>query len=299
MAESTRDLKRRIRSITSTRQITKAMELVAASRMRRSVAQVLASRAYASLAWELALHLAERTELGRHPLLTRREVRRVVLVMIASNRGLCGGYNTHVVQQVLGFVRGSDGLPVDLITMGRKGGDAVTRLGLNVVADFPKPDAAITSLEIAPMARLVIDDFVAGTYDRVVIAYTDFVSTLVQRAHLKQLLPLEPTVEELAEQGVSGERIDASNGYHYDYLFEPSPAAVLDELLPRLVEVQVYQALLEADASEHSARMMAMRNASDNASDLIDDLTLTFNKVRQAAVTSEIAEISAGAAALQ
>lgn len=304
----TREIRRRIRSITSTRKVTKAMELVASAKMRRAVAATHAARGYADLAWKLLLNVAQRTDAERHPLLRRGEAKRIGLVLVTSNRGLVGSFNTQLIGAVLGFLRANERIvpeAVDIVLVGRKGRAPLVRAGYNLAAAFEKLDVISDIAHVRPIARVVIDDFLAAKLDRVVLAYTDFRSTLVQRPVVRQILPIAPAAVIAGEAGVfdNGERgavirAEAETERRFEYLFEPNPDTVLEALLPRLLEMQIYRALLESAASEHAARMVAMQSATDAAGDLIDELTLAFNQARQQSITQDLAEISASRAAL-
>lgn len=284
MPKGTRDIQRRLRSVRSTRKITKAMELVASAKMRRASQAVLATRPYTNEAWVMLNNLAAVTDPSHHPLLqAHAEVKNIGIVLVASTRGLVGGFNTQLISATVRAARAMEG-NVNIVLMGAKGRSIMSQHGLEITAEFPKEDIVTKVQQILPMSKLVIDGFQAGTYDKVLVAYMDFISTLVQKPVLKQLLPL------ISEQG---------SGPEAEFVFEPNPDAVLEYLLPRLVEMQLYRAVLETNASEQAARMVAMRNASDAAEDLIDDLTLTFNQARQASITQDLAEISAGRAALE
>ena len=287
---SLRDIRRRIRGIRSTSQITKAMELVAASRMRRAQQRVTAARPYAetmrSLIGELARGLGTTRGEALHPLLVQRPVDTVGVVLLTSDRGLAGALNTNVIR------RGSELIleqthDVELITIGRKGQDFMARRGHKLLATFtqlgdrPEYDAVI------PIARVIMDSYLAGVMDVCFVVYPKFVSTLTQRPEVVQILPI-------AAGGPDGERPDRP----VDYIFEPDPRTILEALLPRYVEVQIYQAVLEAIASEQSARMVAMRNANENANELINELTLSYNKARQAQITGEVLEIANAAEAM-
>ncbi len=301
MAVATREIKRRIRSITNTRKITKAMELVAASKMQKAVRAVLATRAYAHAAWQIVKDLASRTNPELHPILqSRPQTRKIGVVMITSNRGLCGGFNREVIDRVATFIRNHKqsnvNIEAEVLLMGKRGRDIMFRHGHEIVAEFTKVDVATRVSEITPMAKMVISDYIKGKYDKVVVAYTDYYSAIKQKPRIRTLLPLGSEDAELGSViGVQPERTEPDDA---EYLFEPSADAVLDQMLERLIELQLYQALLESNASEHSARMMSMRNASDAASDMIRDLTLSFNQARQQMITSELADISAGSAAV-
>ncbi|NQT49299.1 ATP synthase F1 subunit gamma [Candidatus Kuenenbacteria bacterium] len=317
MAKGTREIKRRLKSVGNTRKITKAMEMVAAAKMRKAVDSVLATRDYANLAWATVLNLSERTDQEKHVLLAKRDkVENVALILIGSNRGLCGGFNLQVVQKAIASIKKHEKniKNTEVITLGGKSRDIIKGLGYNIVADFVKEDLTTNSDEVAPIASMIIKDFITGKYDKVFVAFTDFESSMKQTARVKQLLPIESEPDDYlgvvgksdgAGVGTRKEFIDEKREkylikgkFQYEYIFEPSAEEVLEEMLPRLIEVQVYQAVLESDASEHSARMIAMKNASDAAEDMIDDLTLSFNQARQATITQEIAEISSGAVAL-
>lgn len=301
MAGNTRDIRRRIRSITNTRKITKAMELVAGTKMRRAVKRVLETRPYATLAWSVVRDLARKTDPGLHPLLQERaQVKGIAAVVMTSNRGLCGGFNRQMVEQTVGFIRRSSSrfsdAQVELYLVGKRSRELSTRYGFRIAAEYEKQDVAKGIQDITPLAKTLVEGFVKGTYDRVVLIYTDYYSALKQTPRIRQLLPLQGEDDELGGVNSAAEKSEVGE---FEYLFEPSPDAVLEYMLYRLFEMQMYQALLESDASEHSARMMAMRNASDAASDMIGDLTLTYNQARQAAITSEIADIAGGKAALE
>ncbi len=309
----TKDIQRRIKSIASTKKITRAMEMVAAAKMRKAVEAALATRTYANLSWETLMHLAARSEGAlSHPLLEPRpEIRRQAIILITSNRGLCGGFNTAVMAEARKVIAGFE-TSTDLVLLGRKG--EALAASLNVAAQFHKDDVITDSAAVTPVAKLVIDSFLAGTYDRVLVAYTDFINAAKQVPRVKQLLPLLTANADGSlgllghddQVGVSQKFVEEKSkrhleagGYVLQYAFEPDEATVLDRIVPRLVEVQLYQALLESTASEHSASMAAMHQATKAASDLVDELTLFYNKARQANITAEIAEITAGVAALE
>lgn len=293
-----REIRRRIRSVKNIAQVTRALEAVSASKVRRAQAQVLATRPYAEKSWQVLTHLAAQMAPGArsHPLLTRRgEVKAVDVMLMTSDRGLCGAFNFNMVRTTLGFIEQRD-KPTRLITVGRKGRDLMHRAGYNIVAEFSRLPDAPSSLDILPIARLALDDFLDGVVDEVYVAYTDFINTLRQKTTVKRLLPI--LVSEVAAQAMSEYIEDVQVGPVPEYLYEPSPQQILDAVIPRFTELQVYQAVLESQASEHSARMMAMRNATENADALVDDLTLSYNKARQQAITSEILDIAGGAEAL-
>ncbi|MBI3115340.1 MAG: ATP synthase F1 subunit gamma [Candidatus Kerfeldbacteria bacterium] len=298
MAESTRTIRRRLKSIASTRKITRAMELVSAAKMRRASEAALATRPYALSAWSLLEHLTATTERKLHPLLAHREVRKTAVVFLTTNRGLVGGLNAQLVRAV---TRLADEGEVVYVTVGKRGQDALRRLGKPIVATFTDLPDRPTLASMVPVARLTIDEFRSGAVDRVLVVYPDFVSTLLQVPRVKQLLPLDPDSIRrfLNETGGARERLTVQPEQLREFTFEPSPDALLEAMLPRLVESQLYQAFLETSASEHAARMVAMRNATDAAGELSDALTLMLNQTRQAAITKDLTEISASRAALE
>lgn len=295
---STKDIRRRIKSIKSTRQITKAMELVSAAKMRRAQQQALATRTYASLAWELIQNLSDKTDPRIHRLLRRsQETKKAGIVLITSNRGLIGGFNNNIINAALAAARAEK--HVEFITLGKKGLAVVRKRGFAIAAEFEKKDAVFSVLDIRPLSKLLIEDFINGKYDKVILVYMEFVSTLRQKPRVNELLPLSrQTFMNRGEFADDEDDRELKYEEPSHYLFEPTPDQVLEVLLPRLLEMQIYQAVLETNAAEHSARMVAMKNASDAASDLVDELTLEYNQIRQAAITKEISEIVSGQLAL-
>ncbi|MBE2268932.1 MAG: ATP synthase F1 subunit gamma [Anaerolinea sp.] len=294
-----REVKKRIRSVKNIGQITRALEAVSASRVRKAQARVLASRAFAEKAWEILLNVQNSMAgTSLHPLLTARaEVKNAMVILVTSDRGLAGAFNTNILRVARRFEERM-GKPVRIVTVGRKGRDSMVRLRADVIAEFPNP-AEATLASISPIVRLATDEFLNGTVDEVFIAYTDFVNLLTQRPRVTRLLPLSPyeTEDQVVAEFVKNAPQVTTGGADYEY--EPSANAILDEIVPRFTLLQLYQAILESQASEHSARMVAMRNASDNASGLVEDLTLVYNKARQSGITSEILDIVGGAEALQ
>ncbi len=283
-----RQIKRRIRSIQSTAKITRAMELVAASKMRRTQMRALAARPYAeklqSVLADLAETLPSLDPETVHPLLRRHEtVDTVEVVFITPDRGLCGGLPAILNRRIASFILELD-KPVRAVAVGRKGRDFLRRTGQNVVAEFTNIGDRPGYEDCRPVAQVAMDDFIEGRADEVYIVYGYFVNIVVQRPEIYKLLPVEPP-EEAPIWGV-------------DYIYEPNREEVLAELLPRYVEREVYEATLEAIASEQSARMVAMRSATDNANEMMSDLTLAYNKVRQESITSELLDITGGVEAL-
>ena len=317
MSNSTKDIKHRIKSINNTKKITRAMEMVAAVKMRKAIEAVLRTRSYANLSWATVLNLSQamngQTE-EIHPLLVKRkEVKKVAVELITSNRALCGAYNSAMINKAHQSVKDNPN-QTEFILIGRKGQVVYKYYGYEIAADFPKSDLINELSEIVPIGQMIIKDYLSGRYDKIMVAYTDFISASKQIPRIKQLLPVDIAsqdeylgiIGEDSRLGVDKKFIEgkekrylAEGKYIFEYTFEPSPAEVLDEMLPRLIEIQLYQAMLEANAAEHSARMNAMHQATEAAGDMVNELTLFFNKARQASITREIAEISAGANALK
>jgi F-type H+-transporting ATPase subunit gamma len=297
---SAREIRNRIRSVKNIGQITRAQEAVSASKVRRAQARVLASRAFAEKAWEILLNVQKAGSKGTplHPLLTPRDtVNNTMIILITSDRGLAGVFNANITRVAQRF-QGRLQTPTRFVTIGRKGRDSLIRARQRVVADFNNP-SEFSLAQLSPIVRLAVDSFLSGEVDEVFVAYTDFVNTLTQRPRVTRLLPLIPYETDdqaMAEFIKSMPIVSAGNA---DYEYEPTAEAILEEIVPRFTTLQLYQAVLESQASEHSARMVAMRNASDNAAALVEDLTLVYNKARQAAITSEILDIVGGAEALQ
>jgi len=261
------------------------MEMVAASKMKRAQERSLVGRPYNDKIQQVIADLAALPEASRvlHPLLQRRPAAKVAIVHITPDRGLCGGLNSNVNRLAAGFILART-VPVTLITVGRKGIDFMRRASRDIMAEFTELGDHPGLLDTLPISRIIIDDYASGAVDLVYLIYARFASTMFQKPVVQQLLPVEPA--------------SVPRMQNVDYLYEPSPEAVLDELLPRFVEMQVYHAILESIASEQSARMVAMRNATDNANELVKDLTLLYNKARQESITKEILDIAGGATAL-
>ncbi|OIO53101.1 ATP synthase F1 subunit gamma [Candidatus Peregrinibacteria bacterium CG1_02_54_53] len=296
-----------MKAIKATHQVTKAMELVAASKMRRAVSNAQKLRHYAFLAWQVLQKLADvHPEL--HPYLQQREPKKILAILFTPDRGMCGNLNAQLLRTTTQYIQGLKKLPhfqsVEFIAVGRKGQQFLPRLNQKIVAAFPAFSSYPTFKDVLPIVRMATEGFLAGTYDSVSLIYSDFVSALVQESTVKVLLPFSQTdlksmLESLLPRKYRKETQMAMKAEVGEYLFEPSADAILQTILPQLTEIQVYQAILEAGASEHSARMVAMRAASDNATDLLDDLTIVYNQTRQANITAELAELSAAKAALK
>jgi len=296
-----RELNKRIRSIRNISQVTSALAAVSAAKASKAQHQVMATRAYAGKAYQILINLASQPGVdanSAHPLLTARsEIKKSAVILITGDRGLAGAYNANVVAQTEQFIRAIP-TPVQIIAVGRKGRDLMIRRGYNVTAAFDGLADEPLFINISPIARVAIDDYLQGNVDDVFVAYTDFISLVNRVPKVKQLLPLKPLDLEAMAVSEYVEHIDAAGATELVYDYEPSPAVLLDTIVPRFTELQVYQAVLEAKASEHSARMVAMNNATDNAADLIDFLVLERNKARQMSITSEILDIVGGAEAL-
>lgn len=299
MAIPTRVIKRRIKSIRSTRKIMKAMELVAGSKMRKTTQLTLSTRPYAASLEALLQETRARITDPRHPLLVGRPRKAgqslsTLIVVAASDRGLCGGFNSQLLKKVTELVHARAEDRIEVITVGRRAEQGVRRLNQQLSASFEAISNAPSFERAAPVAQLAYDGFISAKYDRVFVVFTQFKSALVQIPSMQQLLPMVPEAElERISSAFEEEPMEART------LFEPSTDAVLNQLLPRLLEIQIYRTLLESSASEHSARMMAMKSAGDAAKEMLGDLTLTLNQARQGAITQEISEISAGKAAIE
>lgn len=295
-----RELNKRIKSIGNISQVTNALAAVSASKASKAQRQVEATRAYASKAFEILHNLASQPGVGTtgHPLLTTREViKNAAVVLITADRGLAGAYNANIVSQVEEFIRAMN-VPVQVITIGRKGRDLMIRRGYNVVATFDDMPDSPSILDLLPCAQIVTEDYLSSKVDEVFIAYTDFINLITRRPTVKQLLPLKPLDFEGMAVAEYVSSVDLGGVSERVYSYEPEPASLLDTVVPRFTQLQLYQAMLEALASEHSARMVAMNNATDNAAELIEILTLDRNKARQTSITNEILDIVGGAEAL-
>ena len=278
---SQRDIRRRIQSSKNIKQITRAMQFVAASKLKRAQDATLASRPYSEKLDEVLADLAAVLGGEDHPLLAEPTGGKRLVVLITTDRPLAGPLNTNIIRFVSRDIIDKSG-DLALITVGRKGRDAMRRAGVPLEAHFATFGDRPTFGDVLPLARLITDDFLAAKFTRVDVVFSRFVSTLVQRPEKVAILPIQPADD---TEGIPGNQ----------FIFEPSASAVLERLLPRYVATQLYQAVLEAKASEESSRMVAMKNATENAEDLIDDLTVSYNKVRQANITREMIEIASGA----
>lgn len=307
---SARDIKRRIKGVKSTGKITRAMEMISAVKMRKAVQAVLSIRPFALSAIELLEQLDVAVKGDSHPLLTVRKVKKELYVVITSNRGLCGAFNAQVVRRLRKILAEDTDREQVFITIGKKGEMAVRRLlarpnggGKEIIASFPDIIGAPTVENMRGVSRVIIEEFEARRVDRVVMVYTDYISVMVQEVKVRGLLPVAIKDTKKALNEITGEKLQTEAAsaklLRAEYVIEPSPKKVLWRMIPRLIEMELYHAVLESNASQEAARMIAMRNATDAAKDMVSDLTLAYNQIRQSKITQEIAELSAGMAAVQ
>jgi F-type H+-transporting ATPase subunit gamma len=278
------DIRRRIRSVKSTQQITRAMKMVAAARLRRAQDSIFSARPYANQMLTLLASVAARTEQRDHPLLAERPVEKLLLVLITADRGLCGAFNTNLIRAAQGYLEEHSDKQVSIVAVGRKGRDAFRRQPVTIVSEHVNLFGRLQFSQAQPIAKQIIELYARKEVDAVDLLYNEFKSVMTQRVMVERYLPIAPV------QPVEGEA-------QIDYIYEQPAAEIMEALLPRYVEIEVYRALLESQAAELAAKMTAMDAATNNASDLIDSLTLHLNRVRQAAITREIIEVVGGAAA--
>lgn len=292
------DIRRRIKSVQNTAQITKAMQMVAAAKMKKAQDQAIAGRAYADRLNAVLTNLKSNMEGLAHPYLEVKEGGKHLILVISTDKGLCGAINTNVLKKVRAELP-HDG---DFVTVGKKLREQIAKAQQNLIADFPVEDP-VPFEEVKIISKLLVDKFTSGEYKTVSVAFTNFISTLVQEPYISQLLPIDPSMlaEKRDYEGV-GKGVVKETDHSIEekeYTFEPNPATVLNSLLPQYINFQVYQMIVEARASEHSARMVAMKSATDNANNLVSDLKVEYNKLRQAAITQEILEISTAMKAME
>lgn len=298
---STKEIKNRIKSIKNTKKITKAMELVAASKMRRAVATTLASRSYAGYSWDLLTSLSGKLDEVKHVFFDQPKEGKTLIVLVTSNGSLCGGYNAQAIKKALQILKQDTTKEIDFITIGKKGDNAMRKIGQNIIASFTDLPINISIQNVNPISVLILNEYKKGTYKEVFVVYTDFISALTQKPNIRNLLPI--SIQELKDLvEIEKENIVKENPQtvttEVPYLIEGDANKLIEMLAEKLIRMQVYQMLLESGASEQSARMVAMKNASEAAGEMIDNLTLVFNKARQAGITQEISEISAGMASV-
>jgi F-type H+-transporting ATPase subunit gamma len=294
MAANTRDIRRRIKSVKNTSQITKAMQMVAAAKMRKAQLAALAGRPYAQLLSRVLKSVAARSEDNTHELLEVRDLRKELVLVISTNKGLCGALNTNLLREVAKF----DPAKTVFVALGRKGMQYLARAARQVLAEFELKEH-FQFLESKAVSKFIMEKFTSHEVDKVTVVFTDFLNTLTQVSRAKTILPIASLDVTAGLHGASDTPINETSPENQtEYLFEPDMSAVLGGVLPHYVHFQVYQMVLDARASEHSARMVAMKNATDNAKQLIKDLTLEYNKVRQASITTELLEIATAQMAL-
>lgn len=296
---SLRSMRLRMRSVRNIAQVTRALEAVSASKVRRAQQKVLATRAYAGKAYQVLQHLG--TQPGSagslHPLLqARAAVKTITVLLITSDRGLCGAYNTNMVRTAMDFVRAHSGITINFVAVGRKGRELLLRRRQHIIAEFTNLPGNPSFVDVSAIGEVAVQEFLSGRADEVYLGYTDYVNTLRQIPRVRPLLPLRPEAEMSLES--AGMTAGTVHGPAPAYIYEPSQEALLDIIIPRFTALQVYQAILEAQASEHSARMVAMRNATDSAKDLLGALQLGYNKARQLSITSDLLDIVGGVEAL-
>jgi F-type H+-transporting ATPase subunit gamma len=304
------DLRRRIRAVKSTQQITKAMKMISASKLRRAQDRVVGARPFALQMQRVLNSVASRVGQSTHPLLAERETgpdSRVLLIVVTADKGLCGGFNTNIVKAASAFILGTGASATELGLVGRKGRDFFRRRGFAVAMEEVGIFQRVRYADAKRIADAAIEGFTAGRFSRVFIVYNEFKSVMQQRVTTEQLLPIPKEsldADRVVQKGAdsradrAGQTPKAPVSGDVDYVYEPEPARILGELLPKHIVIQVYRALLESAAAEHAARMTAMDAATKNSAELIEDLTLYMNKVRQAAITREIIEVVSGAQAL-
>ena len=281
-----REIRNRIRSVRNTAKVTRAMEMIAASKMRRSQQRLIAGRPYSETITEVIGHITAEASGGgdyTHPLMIIREPKRIRVIHVTPDKGLCGGLVGNLNRSLAKFIGGQD-LPVDSVVIGRKGRDFASRSNIEIRLAFADMGDTPSLADIEEIAEVVISDYENGDVDEVHISYSKFISTVVQQPTIRKLLPVEPVA------------VASNTG---GYIYEPNPVQILDSLLPKFVQVQIHHAILESIGSEHSARMVAMSSATDNATEMIQGLVLLMNKVRQASITTELLDIVGGVAALE
>jgi len=290
---SAREMRMRIRSVKNISQVTRALEAVSASKVRKAMAAVTATRPYATKAWQVLTHIAKQPGLANlHPLLSRRpEVRAVLVLVISGDRGLAGAYNSNIIRFVIQHFDRFE-VPVRYIAVGRKGRDLLMRRRKQVIAEFSNLPAAPSFQDVSAIGRMAVEEFLKGDVDEVYLVYTDFVNMVEQEPVVKKLLPLEFGDEAGRVQDYEHQHLTAA------YIYEPAEEELLDEIVPRFTALQVYQAILESLASEHAARMVAMSNATENAIELVSHLQLEYNKARQQTITNDLLDIAGGAEAM-
>ncbi|HGI8237741.1 TPA: F0F1 ATP synthase subunit gamma [Legionella pneumophila] len=284
-----KEIRSKISSINKTRKITRAMEMVAASKMRKTQERMRAFKPYANKIYEVIKHIARAASEYRHPFMSEREIKRIGIIVVTTDRGLCGGLNSNLFRETIRTIRNwqEHGKEVDIAVIGRKGQAFFRRVGGNILGSIDHLGDTPSINDFIGVVKIMLDAYYNGTIDSLHIVYNEFINTMTQKPFVKQLLPLPKSEED-----------KKTLGHHWDYIYEPEAKELLDEILERYIELQVYQAVVENIACEQAAKMIAMKSATDNAGDLIKEFQLAYNKARQAAITQELAEIVGGAAAL-
>lgn len=284
-----KEIRTKISSINKTRKITRAMEMVAASKMRKTQERMRASKPYATKIYDVVKHIARANSEYKHPFMSERDIKRIGIIVVTSDRGLCGGLNANLLRETIRTIRAwkEEGKEVDIAVVGRKGQGFFKRVGGNILGSVEHLGDSPTLNELIGVVKVMIDAYYTGSLDAVHIVYNEFVNTMTQKPVVKPLLPLPKSEDD-----------SKTMGHHWDYIYEPDAKELLDELLERYIELQVYQGVVENIACEQAAKMIAMKNATENAGELIKEFQLAYNKARQAAITQELAEIVGGAAAL-
>ncbi len=298
----TKEIKQRIKSVKNTKKITKAMELVAASKMKRAVSHAVSSRLYAHYSWDLLVSLSSKLEEITHPFFVENNEKKNLIILITSNSGLCGAYNSQVIKKTISMLRDMSVIDFDIITVGKKGDGAMRRIGQNIIASFIEIPDNSTLSDIMPLSKMIVDEYKNNNYKNIYVSYTEFVSALTQKAEIRKLLPiskieLKDFIKTIGDIETA-EEVDMTTN-DVPYIFEGDTNTLIESLAEKLTRMQIYQMILESSASEQSSRMIAMKNASEAAGEMIGDLTLVFNKARQAGITREISEISAGMASVE
>ncbi|MCL9683100.1 F0F1 ATP synthase subunit gamma [Legionella maioricensis] len=284
-----KEIRTKISSINKTRKITRAMEMVAASKMRKTQERMRASKPYANKIYDVVKHIARANSEYRHPFMDTREIKRIGIIVVTTDRGLCGGLNANLLRETIRTIRNwkEQGKEVDVAVIGRKGQAFFKRVGGNILGSVDHLGDTPSINDFIGLVKVMLDAYYNGTIDALHVVYNEFVNTMTQKPTVKQLLPLPKSEDDSKVMG-----------HHWDYIYEPDAKDLLDDILERYIELQVYQAVVENIACEQAAKMIAMKSATDNAGDLIKEFQLAYNKARQAAITQELAEIVGGAAAL-
>ena len=293
---SGKDIRRRIKGVKSTGKITRAMEMISAVKMRRAVERALAMRPYAKETLAVLHRVAAAVRLERHALFVERPIKNELYVVVTSNRGLCGSFNAQVLKKLREVRQEDQSREATFLTLGKKGEQAIRRMRGSIIASFPDVFDLPRVTDMRPVTKIILEEFLSGRVDRVVMVYTDYVSALIQKVKVRALLPVSESGSKKLLHEIGLETPEIITG---DFLIEPFPEFVLETLIPRLIEAELYHAVLESNASQEAARMVAMRNATDAAKDMVAGLTLAYNQFRQQKITQEIAELSAGMAAVQ